>query len=140
MATIIQKILFKNTTRESLYNLYMDAKLHSLITGSPAEVTEKVGSRFMAFDGYITGTLLQLVKNQLIVQSWHGSDWDDKDPDSVFILAIEQKGNDVLLHVAHANVPDRHEESLSKGWHDFYWRPWKKYLSASAKAAPGNNH
>jgi activator of HSP90 ATPase len=129
MATIIQNILFKNTTRDSLYNLYMNAKLHSLITDGPVEVSEKVGSSFKAFRGYISGKILQLVKNKLIVQSWRGSDWDDKDDDSVFVLAIEQKGKDAVLNVIHANVPDKQAKDLDKGWHDFYWKPWKQHLA-----------
>ncbi len=116
MATIIQKVLFKNTSQNVIYNLYMNAKMHSMITDSPVEISEKAGSRFTAFGGYISGKILQLVKNQLIVQSWRGSDWDIKDPDSVFLLSIEQKGNDVILNMIHANVPDDNEKSLDKGW------------------------
>jgi activator of HSP90 ATPase len=128
MATIIQKVLFKNTTREILYELYMNAKMHSMITNSPVEISEKIGSGFNAFDGYITGKNLQLVKNQLIVQSWRGSDWDITDSDSAFLLSLEQKGNDVILNMVHANVPDDKEKDLDKGWHDFYWSPWKHHL------------
>ena len=129
MATIIQKVIFKNTTRETLYELYMSSKKHSLITDGPVEISEKVGSSFDIFAGYITGKNLQLIKNQLIVQSWRGSDWDAKDFDSVFVLALEQRGNNVMLNMIHANVPDDKEKDLDKGWHDFYWNPWKQHLA-----------
>ena len=129
MATIIQKVIFKNTTRERLYNLYMNADNHALITDGPVEISEKVGSNFNAFGGYITGKNLQLVKNELIVQSWRGSDWDKKDSDSVFILSFEQNNKDVLMNVIHSNVPDDKKADLAKGWHDFYWIPWKRHLS-----------
>jgi activator of HSP90 ATPase len=129
MATIIQKVVFKNTRKESLYDLYMNAKSHSLITDGPVKISEKAGSAFNAFDGYITGKNLMIIKNELIVQSWHGADWDEKDPDSVFIISLEQKGKDVVLNAVHANVPDNKEESLSKGWHEFYWNPWKQHLA-----------
>ena len=136
MATIIQKVLFKNTTREAIYELYMNAKMHSSITDGPVEISEKVGSSFKAFGGYITGKNLQFVKNQLIVQSWRGSDWDSKDSDSAFLLSFEQKGNDVLLYMIHANVPDDKEKDLDKGWHDYYWNPWKQHLSGQAITRP----
>jgi activator of HSP90 ATPase len=129
MATIIQKVIFKKTARESLYDLYMNAGLHSLITDGPVEISEKVGSKFNAFGGYITGKNLQIVKNQLIVQSWRGSDWAEKDTDSVFALAFEQDGQDAILNMVHANVPDDKKADLSKGWHNFYWDPWKQYLA-----------
>jgi activator of HSP90 ATPase len=136
MATIIQKVLFKNTTSETLYKLYMNAKMHSMLTGGPVEISAKVGSSFRAFGDYITGKNLQLVKNQLIVQSWRGSDWDKKDPDSVFVISLDQKGNDVMLNMIHANVPDDKEEDLDKGWKDFYWKPWKQHLAGKTITRP----
>ena len=136
MATIIQKVVFKNTKREALYKLYMNAKMHSMITNGPVEISDKVGSGFNAFGGYITGKNLQLVKNQLIVQSWRGSDWDKKDSDSVFLLALEQKGKDSVLNMIHANVPDEHAKSLDKGWHDHYWNPWQQHLTGEKITRP----
>ncbi len=140
MATIIQKVVFKNTKRESLYELYMNAQLHSMIIDGPVEIKTKVGSSFNAFSGYITGKNLQLVKNQLIVQSWRGSDWDSKDSDSAFLLSLEQKGNDSVLNMIHANVPDDKAKSLDKGWHDHYWNPWKQHLSGQKIIRPVMEH
>lgn len=53
--TIVQKVVFKNTTPKALYALYMDAKLHSLIAGGPVKITQKAGGAFTAHGGYITG-------------------------------------------------------------------------------------
>ena len=44
--TITQKVVFKNTTSKKLYDLYMDAKQHSAITGGPAKITAKEGTNF----------------------------------------------------------------------------------------------
>ena len=140
MATIIQKVVFKNTKKESLYELYMNAQLHSLIVDGPVEITEKVGSSFNAFRGYITGKNLQLVKNQLIVQSWRGSDWDKNDADSAFLISLEQNANDTVLNMVHANVPDDKAKSLDKGWHDHYWNPWKQHLSGQKIIRPVMEH
>jgi activator of HSP90 ATPase len=140
MATIIQKVVFKNTKRESVYELYMNAQLHSLIIDGPVEITEKVGSSFNAFKGYITGKNLQLVKNQLIVQSWRGSDWDKNDADSAFLISLEQNVNDTVLNMVHANVPDDKAKSLDKGWHDHYWNPWKQHLSGQKITRPVMEH
>jgi hypothetical protein len=63
--------------------------LHGMITDGPVEVTEKVDSSLKAFGDYITGKILQLIKNQLIVQTWCGSDWVMKDSDSAFLLSLE---------------------------------------------------
>jgi len=136
MATIIQKKVFKNTQSGALYELYMNAGLHSLITDGPVEISDKVGSSFKAFGGYITGKNLMLVRNQLIVQLWRGADWDEKDSDSVFVISLEQKGKDTLLDMVHANVPGNKEAGLSKGWKEHYWNPWKQHLAGEPITRP----
>jgi activator of HSP90 ATPase len=127
--TIVQEVVFKNTTPKALYDLYMDAKKHSAATGSPAKISGKVGGSFSAHNGYITGKNLQLLKNKLIVQTWRAQDWNKDDLDSTFIIALKPKGNDVVLQAVHANVPDEQAKGIDKGWHEFYWEPWKKYLA-----------
>ena len=127
--TIIQKVLFKNTTPKILYELYMNAKKHSLVTGAPAVISTKEGSDYSAHGNYIKGKNLHLVKDKMIVQTWRASDWDEKDADSIFIINLEEKGKDVVLNIVHANVPDKHAADLDKGWHEYYWNPWKQMLA-----------
>ena len=134
--TIQQKITFKNTTTDVLYNFYMNAKLHSQLTGGPAKISAKEGSAFSAYNGYCWGKTLQLVKNKLIVQSWRASDWNQNDVDSTFILLFESKGKDVAVTMIHANVPDNQAKNLAGGWNDFYWTPWKNYLTGKKSAKP----
>jgi len=33
------------------------------------------------------------------------------------------------LRMVHANVPKEHAADLDKGWHDYYWKHGKKYLT-----------
>ena len=122
--TIRQKITFKRTPPLVLYDAYMNAKNHSILTGSEAIITKKEGSEFSAYDGYITGRNLQLIKDRLIVQSWRASDWNEEDIDSTLILLIQPKGKIIQLIVTHANVPDREYKNLSRGWHEHYWDHW----------------
>ena len=49
--TLVQKVVFKNATVKDLYDLYMDAKKHSLTTGAPAQISAKEGSTYSAHDG-----------------------------------------------------------------------------------------
>ena len=126
---IYQKIVFKNTTPKALYDLYMDSKKHSIATGAPAELSTEEGGNYSVHGGYITGKNLQLVKDKLIVQTWRAQGWDKDDADSTFIILLEPNGEDVVLYATHANVPDKHAESVDKGWHNHYWEPWKKYLA-----------
>ena len=127
--TIIQNVVFKNAAAKDLYDLNMDEKKHFMATAATARISQKVGGRYSVYNGFITGKNLHLVKDKLIVQTWRGQDWEESDLDSTFILSIEQKGKDVVLHVVHANIPDKQIKGIDKGWHTFYWEPWKKFLS-----------
>src|SRR5580698_1444681 len=129
--TIVQKVVFKNTTPKDLYDLYMNAKKHSKATAAPAQITSKEGADFSVHNGYITGQNIKLIKDNLIVQSWRGADWDKSDPDSTFIISLEPKGNNVTLHAVHTNVPDKQAEGIEKGWYSHYWEPWKQYLAGT---------
>jgi hypothetical protein len=66
--TIVQKVVFKNTAPAAIYDAYMNAKKHTVVTGAAADIKAKEGTSFSAHDGYITGENLKLVKDQLIVQ------------------------------------------------------------------------
>jgi activator of HSP90 ATPase len=134
--TIIQKVTFKNTTPKAVYDLYMNAKKHSMISGAPATISTKVGSKYSVHGGYIKGENLHLVKDKLIVQTWRAEGWDKSDVDSTFIISLEPKGKDVALQMIHANVPDKHEASLAKGWNEHYWNPWKQYLAGKEITRP----
>jgi activator of HSP90 ATPase len=129
--TINQKIIFKNQQTSVLYAMYLDSKEHTMLTGNnKAKISAKEGASFSIYDGYSFGKNLQLVKNKLIVQSWRASDWNKDDIDSTLIFSFEQKGKDAIINMSHINVPDNHAASLKSGWNDFYWKPWKEYLSS----------
>jgi activator of HSP90 ATPase len=127
--TIVKKIFYKNTTPKDIYELYMNAKKHSMATGASAKISAKEGTNYSAYDGYIKGKNLQLVQDKLIVQTWRAQGWGKEDIDSTFIMNLLPKGKNVEVHAIHANVPDNELESLKKGWHEHYWEPWKKYLN-----------
>ncbi len=65
----------------------------------------------------------------MIVQTWRSSDFRSEDLDSVLVLWFEKKGNDAVVNMTHANVPDHQFQALKGGWDDFYWKPWKEFLS-----------
>ena len=127
--TIIQKILFRNTTPKALYDIYINAKKHTAATGAMAKINSKEGSNFTAHGGYISGRNLQIVKNRQLVQSWRAQGWDKEIVDSILLINFEPKGKDTVLHLVHANIPDKHVKGIDHGWHEHYWEPWKKFLA-----------
>ena len=135
MKTIQQQVAFNEAPAE-LYELYMDAKLHTKATGAKASISKKIGSKFSAWDGYISGRTLHLVPGEMIVQTWRAKDWKKSVPDSIIVLSFledEEGGTDVEL--VHANVPDAEYRSLMDGWHEFYWRPWEAFLAERTRPA-----
>lgn len=128
--TISQKIIFKNVKPSTLYSMFLDSRHHSKLTGNnPAKTSAKEGAKFFAYGGHCFGKNLQLVKDKLIVQSWREDGWNKSVLDSTFILSFEQKKNDTLLTMVHANVPNNRAKGIKEGWTEYYWTPWKKYLS-----------
>jgi len=129
--TISQKITFKAKAAK-LYALYADSKLHSAVTGQKA-VVNAAGGKFSAFGGMLQGKILQTVKNKSIVQSWRAKGWDKAVPDSILILTFEDTKTGGRVSMVHANVPDDDTKGVTAGWKGFYWDPWRKYLSDTAK-------
>ena len=131
--TIQQKVTFKAKAAK-LYGLYADSKLHSAVTGQKAAFGS-VGEKFSAFGGMVTGKILQTVKNKSIVQTWRSKGWKKDVPDSILILTFEETKAGGQVSMVHANVPDNDIKGVTAGWKSFYWDPWRKYLSDTAKPA-----
>ena len=129
--TITQSVTFKNAKVSTLYSMFLNPKEHEALTGgNPAKISAKEGAKFSVWGDYITGKNLQLIKDKLIVQAWLGSDWDKSEIDSTFILLFEQKGKDAVIHMTHANIPDKQAKGIKDGWTEYYWAPWKAYLAS----------
>ncbi len=133
---IAQKITFKKTKPKALFELYMNGKKHARISGSPVTISSKAGDAFSAHGGYITGRSIHTVKDKVIVQTWRSADWSPEDPDSVFTIVLEPRGKDTILYAIHSGIPDAKVESIEKGWHDHYWKPWKQHLSGKKIKRP----
>ena len=56
-----------------LFDMYLDPKFHAASTGAPVSIGHRRGAPFRAFNGMLTGTILQVVPKRLIVQSWRAN-------------------------------------------------------------------
>lgn len=100
---------------QRLYRTYLSSKLHGAAIGSTALIVPRVGGRFQAWGGYITGRNLQLVPNRRVVQSWRASDWAADAADSILILDFEKVPGGTVLHLTQVGVPRALAASLRKG-------------------------
>lgn len=128
MAKTIQQSVKFSASPPELYNIYLDSKKHSAAINSRASVNRKVGGRFTAFGGMLRGQILAIVPGRMIVQSWRGSDWRKSELDSILTLTFEKAPGGARLGLIHANIPDRRSASIQRGWHNYYWKPWRAYL------------
>lgn len=124
---INQKVTF-NTSPEILYNMLMQEKKQEAFTGAEAKISNRVGGKFSAWDGYISGKNLELEKGKKIVQEWWCSDLPEGHLTTVTFSFSVLKNNKTQLEFTQTNVPPDQYDALSKGWKDFYWNPMKQYL------------
>lgn len=52
-------------------------------------------------------------------------------PGSRFLPAGRNRGRIELVHV---NVPSHDYHGVNKGWKNYYWKPWRKYLARKLRA------
>src|SRR5437879_11012812 len=88
-----------------LYAMYLNAREHAAFTGAPVKIAARAGAPFEAFGGALTGTILQVVPNRLIVQSWRSTEFAKRDIDSTLILSFWPDGSGGRIHATHVHVP-----------------------------------
>ena len=117
-----------STTPKAVYDAWLSTDCHTGMTGSPAKVDGKVGGNFTAWDGYISGTFLELEKDHKIVQSWRTSEFPEEAEDSRVDVILEASGKGTKIMLIHSDIPEGQEEEYKQGWEDFYFKPMKVYF------------
>ena len=112
-----------------LYRTYLDPKQHAAFTGAPVTIAARPGAPFVAFNGALSGTILQVVPNRLIVQSWRSTHFAKQDLDSTLVLSFWPQGRNARIELTHVNVADADFAGVSEGWSKYYWIPWRAYLA-----------
>ena len=130
MTPLIQQSVLFRSSPQVLLDLYLDSRRHSLSTGAPATISRKVGGKFKAFEGQLEGKNLLIVPGKQIVQLWQATHWRKQDW-SILILSFSAVTGGAEVDLIHVGVPAYDHKGVSTGWPQYYWRPWKKYLSKS---------
>jgi activator of HSP90 ATPase len=125
MSKLIRQSLTLKGTPEEIYKVLMDSRKHAKLTGARAKISREVGGTIAAYDGYIEGKNVELVRNKKIVQLWRGSDW----PAGVFsraTFALHKVHGGTHIRFRQSGVPDTQYKAIKQGWIDFYWDPMRK--------------
>jgi len=116
-----------------IYEAFVNAKRHSAFTGSKATGEGKVGGKFTAWDGYISGKFLELDEGKKIVQEWITTEWPEGYPPSRFELTFREVKDGTEVLMVHSDVPAEQAGELEEGWNESYWKPLKTYFKELRK-------
>lgn len=132
--TITQRTFVPAATPAQVYDALADPKQHAAFTGSPATGAARVGGRFTAWDGYISGVHRELVRGRRIVQDWQTTEWPEGAPPSTVEFTFSVAKGGTAIRMVHSKVPAEQADSYRQGWIDYYWEPLKAYFSARSGA------
>jgi activator of HSP90 ATPase len=113
---------------ETLFNAWLDSRIHGEMTGTEAEIDPTVNGSFNIWNGYIKGKTLELVKNKKIVQSWLSTDFPEGSIHSVIEVVLQPVPEGTRLTLRHYNIPDGQGNEYKDGWKQYYFKPMKEYF------------
>ncbi len=127
----IRQSVMLPATPKAVYDALMSAKEHAAFTHAATRISRRVGGRFSAGDGYISGKNLELVEGKKIVQEWRGDEegWPE-DHFSIATFSLAPAGKKTRLTFTQTGVPVEFADAIAQGWKDFYWEPLRAYLGA----------
>ena len=128
--TIEQTVTFRASPHD-VYEALMDSEKHSQFTGAQANISRQVGGSFTAYDGALTGTILELVPDSKIVESWRGSDegWVPGHYSTATFL-LEEIPDGTRLTFVQAGVPEQSYDQINQGWQTHYWPKLRAFLES----------
>ena len=125
----IEQTQFLSAKPVEVYDALVNPKKHSEFTGAKATGGAVAGGEFTAYDGYISGTYVELVRARKIVQDWRTSEWPEGYPPSRLEFQFAPKDDGTEVTMTHAQVPAAQADAYRQGWVDYYWKPIEEYFS-----------
>ena len=116
-----------------MFRAFVSSKEHGEFTGSPAKVNGRVGAKFTAWDGYISGKNISLSKGKKIEQEWSTTEFPDGYGPSILKISLKKKGDGTELTMVQSKVPASQVTKYEGGWHESYWEPLKEYFKNRSK-------
>ena len=117
-----------DATAEQVYIAWLSSEGHTEMTGGKANVSDKIGDSFTAWDGYIDGKNLELEPFSRIVQSWRTVQFKKEEEDSQIEIQLRETNGQTEITLIHTHVPESGEHYI-KGWDTSYFQPMKIYFS-----------
>jgi activator of HSP90 ATPase len=125
--TITQKA-FIPAKPDEIYDALLNEAKHSAFTGAKATCDRRVGGKFTAWDGYISGRNVKLENGRRIVQEWRTSEWPKGYKPSLIEFTFKAKRNGTEVQLKQSNIPASQAAGYAQGWVEYYWTPLKRYF------------
>jgi activator of HSP90 ATPase len=104
-------------------------RTHCAKSGGAAVISSQPSVRVTAWDGHLSGTDVELIPGERIVQSWRTTKFSEADPDSTVTVHMQTIAEDTQLTLIHADVPDGHVGYKQGGLEHYYFEPMRRYFS-----------
>lgn len=115
---------------ERIYKDWLSSEGHTNMTGGEAVVSNQPQAGFTAWDGYISGSNLQLEENKRIFQAWRTVEFPEEAEHSKLEIALEKiDDHQTRVIITQSNLPDGDGPKYTDGWRDHYFNPMKDYYS-----------
>ena len=96
-------------------------------SGEKARISRKVGGKFTAWTGHLSGINLVLKPGRKIVQAWRATGWwPDHYSIAIFNISKDPKGT--KLQFTQIGIPPNRYSGHYRGWIETYWTPMKEIL------------
>ena len=116
-------------TPDMVYNDWINGKSHTAMTGGLATIEPAIGSIHTAWDGYITGEILELEDNKRILMTWRTEEFDEEIEDSLVEVLFLNENGGCKVQLNHTQLQDGDGEKYKQGWEDHYFEPMKDFYS-----------
>jgi len=113
----------------TLYFAWLSSEQHAAMTGGAAKIEPNVGSKYTAWNGYISGKLVTLDLGRRIIMSWRTTDFPRDATDSRVEIHLEALGGNTRVTILHTEIPEGQGEKYREGWNDKYFTPMRTYFS-----------
>lgn len=114
-------------TAENIYKTWLNSAGHSKMTGGEASITNRIGAKFTAWDGYIEGKNIELEPYKRILQRWRTSQFGEEEEDSQLEILLQEADGETELTLIHTRVPESGAHYI-QGWDNHYFQPMKAYF------------
>ncbi|MFO0714272.1 MAG: SRPBCC domain-containing protein [Sandaracinus sp.] len=111
----------------TVYDAWLDAAQHGAMTGATATSDPKTGGAFTAWDGYVSGSYVELFPKERILMRWRTTDFAASDEDSLLDVLFSPHRVDgkpgTRVFLIHMQLPKGGASRYASGWAEFYFAP-----------------